>query len=88
MNLDANSAQTDHLIVDDLLYEELVALIERVASSQTFRKSQKLREFFRFVCECAIRHGDYAEVKEQQIGVHVWRALRSGFLVRLLGSSF
>lgn len=72
VNSETNGAQTTISSEVDLLLDERAALIERVALSQTFRKSQKLREFFQFVCDCAIRHGDCMEVKEQQIGVHVF----------------
>jgi len=52
--------------------DERAALVRRVASSQTFQKSPKLREFLQFVCECSLRHAAIEEVKEQQIGVHVF----------------
>lgn len=56
----------------DAAADEHQALVERIASSQTFWKSQKLREFFLFVCDCSSRKGASEEVKEQQIGVHVF----------------
>ncbi len=68
MKIEQTVASTEMTALD----EERSALVERVASGQTFQKSQKLREFFLFVCECSIRHGASEEVKEQQIGVHVF----------------
>ena len=53
--------------------DERTALVRRVASSHTFQKSPKLRAFFQYVCDWCLRSGPLDEVKEQQIGVHVFQ---------------
>jgi len=71
---DMKSAQTAGFPVAEMdsLQVERLALVERVVLSQTFQKTQKLREFLQFVCDCSIRRGLGEDVKEQQIGVHVF----------------
>ncbi len=46
-------------------------LIERVISSNQFRSSLRLREFLRYVADCAIKESPESAT-EQQIGVHVF----------------
>ncbi|ACO31884.1 MULTISPECIES: hypothetical protein [Acidobacterium] len=48
------------------------ALVERVAASRGFHSSHRVREFFFYVCDCALR-GVPEEATEQQIGIHVFR---------------
>ena len=56
-----------------LVHEDVrAALVQRVASSQVFQRSPKLRAFFLYVCDCCLRDGAVEEVKEQQIGVNVF----------------
>jgi len=66
------SAQTAASAAAEMDADEHQALVERIASSQTFGNSQKLREFFLFVCDCSSRKVARENVKEQQIGVHVF----------------
>ena len=47
------------------------ALVERLASSTTFEKAHRLREFFLHVCRCAIENRP-GEASEQQIGIRVF----------------
>src|ERR1017187_9970116 len=47
------------------------ALIERLASSSTFEKAHRLREFFLHVCRCAMENRP-GEASEQQIGIRVF----------------
>ena len=47
------------------------ALLQRVASSEQFRSSTRLREFLLYVGECAIRDSP-KDATEQQIGIHVF----------------
>lgn len=47
------------------------ALLQRVASSEQFRGSVRLREFLLYVGECAIRDSP-KDATEQQIGIHVF----------------
>jgi len=47
------------------------ALVERLASSSTFEKAHRLREFFLHVCRCAIENRP-EEASEQQIGIRVF----------------
>jgi hypothetical protein len=49
-------------------------LVERVAASQGFRSSPRLRDFLYYVCDCALRNAP-EEATEQQIGMHVFRRL-------------
>lgn len=46
-------------------------LVERVARSECFRTSHRLREFLLYVCDCCLRHAP-EEATEQQIGMHVF----------------
>jgi len=48
------------------------ALLQRIASSQQFRNSMRLKEFLLYVGECAIRDSP-KDVTEQQIGIHVFQ---------------
>lgn len=47
-------------------------IVEKVATSQCFRSSVRLRHFLYYVCDCALR-GAPEEATEQQIGIHVFR---------------
>lgn len=47
-------------------------LVERVAASQCFHSSARLREFLFYVCDCALR-GTPEEATEQQIGMNVFQ---------------
>ena len=47
-------------------------LIERVIASNQFRSSQRLREFLRYIADCAVKETPEAAT-EQQIGVHVFQ---------------
>jgi hypothetical protein len=49
-------------------------LVERVLSSNQFKASLRLREFLRYIAECAIKECPEAAT-EQQIGVHVFNRL-------------
>jgi hypothetical protein len=49
-------------------------LVERVAASQGFRSSPRLRDFLYYVCDCALRNAP-EEATEQQIGMHVFQRL-------------
>ena len=51
--------------------EELEDLVRRVASSETFEKSPRLRAFFLHVCRCALEDKS-EEATEQQIGIFVY----------------
>ncbi len=56
---------------DPLRHDDRWALVERIAASQIFQKSPKLREFLLYICEATLRnHPD--DVREQQVGVHVF----------------
>lgn len=46
-------------------------LVERIASSQCFRSSTRLREFLLYVGDCLLRDAP-EEATEQQIGIHVF----------------
>ncbi len=48
------------------------ALVERVAASRGFSASNRVREFFFYVCDCALR-GVPEEATEQQIGINVFQ---------------
>jgi hypothetical protein len=50
---------------------QLEELVRRVASSETFEKSPRLRAFFLHVCRCALE-GKSEEATEQQIGIWVY----------------
>src|ERR1039458_8664612 len=56
---------------DPLRHDDRWALVERVAASQIFQKSPRLREFLLYVCETTLRN-HLEDVREQQIGVHVF----------------
>jgi hypothetical protein len=47
------------------------ALVQRVAASDQFRRSERLREFLLYVSDRAI-HGHADEVTERQVGLHVF----------------
>ncbi len=47
------------------------ALVQRVAASDQFRRSERLREFLLYVADRAI-HGHADEVTERQVGLHVF----------------
>ena len=49
-------------------------LVQRVASSNTFEKSPRLRAFFLHVYRCALENKP-EEATEQQIGIQVYRRL-------------
>jgi hypothetical protein len=49
-------------------------LVERVLSSNQFKASVRLREFLRYIADCAIKESPEAAT-EQQIGVHVFNRL-------------
>jgi hypothetical protein len=51
--------------------DERSALVERVLSSNQFKASPRLREFLRYIAECALKESPEAAT-EQQIGVHVF----------------
>lgn len=48
------------------------SIVERVASSQCFLSSARLRNFLFYVCDCALRNAP-DEATEQHIGIHVFR---------------
>lgn len=48
------------------------ALVERVAASQYFQSSARLRDFLFYVAECALKNAP-EEATEQQIGIHVFQ---------------
>ena len=48
------------------------ALVARVGSSQCFHSSTRLREFFFYVADCALRDAP-EEATEQHIGIHVFQ---------------
>lgn len=50
---------------------QLEELVRRVASSETFEKSPRLRAFFLHVCRCALEDKS-EEATEQQIGIFVY----------------
>ena len=50
---------------------QLEALVRRVAASETFEKSPRLRAFFLHVCRCALEEKS-EEATEQQIGIYVY----------------
>ena len=52
--------------------DDLWALVERVAASQSFRPSARLREFLLYVCGCALK-GSPDEATEQHIGIRVFQ---------------
>jgi hypothetical protein len=54
--------------------DERWTLVERVLSSSQFKASLRLREFLRYVADCAIKECPEAAT-EQQIGVHVFNRL-------------
>jgi hypothetical protein len=54
--------------------DERVVLIEQVLSSNQFKGSLRLREFLRYIADCAIKQCPEAAT-EQQIGVHVFNRL-------------
>jgi hypothetical protein len=54
--------------------DERSTLIERVLGSTQFKASLRLREFLRYVAECAVKECPEAAT-EQQIGVHVFNRL-------------
>jgi hypothetical protein len=54
-----------------VLRDECWELAQRVASSDIFSKSELLRKFLLHVCELYL-HGRTDEIKEQEIGVHVF----------------
>jgi hypothetical protein len=56
----------------DLLSDPRWMLVLRVASSQYFKTSPRLRDFLLYVAECAIRDAP-EDVTEQQIGMHVFQ---------------
>ncbi len=47
-------------------------IVERVAASQCFHSSLRLREFLFYVCDCALRNAP-EEATEQHIGIHVFQ---------------
>jgi hypothetical protein len=49
-----------------------LTLIERVIESNQFRSSLRLREFLRYIADCAVKETPEAAT-EQQIGVHVFQ---------------
>lgn len=51
--------------------EQLEELVRRVAGSETFEKSPRLRAFFLHVCRCALEDKS-EEATEQQIGIYVY----------------
>lgn len=52
-------------------YGQLEELVRRVAASETFEKSPRLRAFFLHVCRCALEDKS-EEATEQQIGIYVY----------------
>ena len=54
--------------------DERSTLVERVLASNQFKASLRLREFLRYIADCAIRESPEAAT-EQQIGVHVFNRL-------------
>jgi hypothetical protein len=54
--------------------DERSILIDRVLSSNQFKASLRLREFLRYIAECAIKESPEAAT-EQQIGVHVFNRI-------------
>src|SRR6202167_3456427 len=51
--------------------DERSRLVERVLSSNQFKASLRLREFLRYIADCAIKEAPESAT-EQQIGVHVF----------------
>jgi hypothetical protein len=47
------------------------ALVERVGASPALQRAPRLRELFRYLCECAVRNPD-THITEQQVGVAVF----------------
>ncbi len=47
-------------------------LVERIAASQCFHASNRLRDFLYYVCDCALREAP-EEATEQQIGMNVFQ---------------
>jgi hypothetical protein len=54
--------------------DQRATLVERVLSSNQFKASLRLREFLRYIADCAIKKCPEAAT-EQQIGVHVFNRL-------------
>ncbi len=54
--------------------DERSTLVERVLASNQFKASLRLREFLRYIADCAIRESPEAAT-EQQIGVHVFNRI-------------
>jgi hypothetical protein len=54
--------------------DERSRLVERVLSSNQFKASLRLREFLRYIADCAIKESPESAT-EQQIGVHVFNRL-------------
>jgi hypothetical protein len=52
--------------------EEARSAMERVASSQSFQRAERLRSLFCYICEASLR-GDGSQVNEYMIGLEVFR---------------
>jgi hypothetical protein len=64
--------QLEREVRPDLLRDPRWALVLRVASSQHFKSSPRLRDFLLYVADCAIRDAP-EDATEQQIGMHVFQ---------------
>ncbi len=64
--------QLEKEVRPDLLRDPRWALVLRVASSQHFKSSPRLRDFLLYVADCAIRDAP-EDATEQQIGMHVFQ---------------
>jgi hypothetical protein len=54
--------------------DQRATLVERVLASNQFKASLRLREFLRYIADCAIKESPEAAT-EQQIGVHVFNRI-------------
>jgi hypothetical protein len=59
---------------DGINPDQRSTLVERVLASNQFKASLRLREFLRYIAECAIKESPEAAT-EQQIGVHVFNRI-------------
>ncbi len=65
------NAEGSSLAVDSGSTDSRWELVQRVAASEQFRRSERLREFLLYIADRAI-HGHASEVTERQIGLHVF----------------
>jgi hypothetical protein len=57
--------------LSEALPDERWALLQRIAASSVFQKSNRLREFLLYVGEASLRHPDHV-IREQEIGIAVF----------------